>query len=182
MSTPTPPESIPTVPQVDWAAATDQWFKACRSGFDTWLALSNAALAGAERMRMVQLEADVETQTRNRDAALGVADCRDMSGLFALQSNLATAYMESAMRYWRTLAELAQQTNAEVARLITARYDEWSRSVQGALPLPTPAGTSEVMPQAFVIAFEAARASQEAMMKSIASLTAMAGETYKRAA
>jgi phasin family protein len=182
MSTPTPPESIPAVPQLDWAAAADQWFKVCRSGFDSWLALSNAALAGAERMRMVQLEADVETQTRNRDAALGVADCRDMSGLLALQSNLATAYMESAMRYWKTLSELAQQTNAEVARLFTARCDEWSRSVQGALPLGTPVSASEAMPPPFVIAFEAARASQEAMMKSIASLTAMAGESYKRAA
>jgi hypothetical protein len=34
----------------------------------------------------------------------------------------------------------------------------------------------------FVIAFEAARASQEAMMKSIASLGAMAVEAQKRAA
>jgi hypothetical protein len=38
------------------------------------------------------------------------------------------------------------------------------------------------MRQPFVIAFAAARASQEAMMKSIASLTAMAGQGYKRAA
>ena len=43
-------------------------------------------------------------------------------------------------------------------------------------------GGSDAMPQPFVIAFEAARASQEAMMKSFASLTAMAGESYKRAA
>lgn len=180
MSTPTTPESTAGVPQVDWAAMTEQWFKACRTGFDTWLALSNAALAGVERMQMVQLEADVETQTRNRTAALGAADCRDMSGLLALQSNLATAYLESAMRYWTTLTQLGQQTNAELASLVTARCEEWGRSVQGAFP--TAAGGSDAMPQPFVIAFEAARASQEAMMKSIASLTAMAGESYKRAA
>jgi hypothetical protein len=180
MSTPTPPEATPAVPQIDWAAATDQWFKACRAGFDTWLALSNAALAGAEKMRMAQLEADVETQTRNRAAALGVADCRDMSGLLALQSNLASAYMEGAMRYWSTIAQLGQQTNAEVAKLVTARCEEWSRTVQGAMPAA--GGAPDAMPQPFVIAFEAARASQEAVMKSIASFTAMAGESYKRAA
>jgi hypothetical protein len=159
---------------------TEQWFKACRTGFDTWLSLSNAALAGVERMQMAQLEADVETQTRNRTAALGTADCRDMSGLLALQSNLATAYMESSMRYWSTLTQLAQQTNAEIAKLITARCEEWGHTMQGALPATE--GAPQAMPQPFVIAFEAARASQEAMMKSIASLTAMAGQGYKRAA
>lgn len=178
MSTPLTPET--KVPQVEWAAIAEQCFKACRGGFDTWLALSNAALAGAEKMQMAQLEADVETQTRNRTAALGMADCRDLSGLFALQSSLATAYMESALRYWTTLAQLAQQTNAEIAKLVTARCEEWGRSVQSALPEAS--GATEAMPQPFVIAFEAARASQEAMMKSIASLTAMAGQGYKRAA
>lgn len=180
MSTPITPESKPSEPQVEWAAVTEQCFNACRTGFDVWLALTNAALAGVEKMRMVQLEADVETQTRNRTAALGAADCRDLNGLFALQSSLATAHLESALRYWTTLAELTQQTHAQMTQLITARCEEWGRSVQSALPDAT--GAPEAMPQPFVVAFEAARASQEAMMKSFASLTAMAGQGYKRAA
>jgi hypothetical protein len=180
MSTTTTPETSTAAPQFNWAEVAEQWFKIYRSGFDTVLAVSNAALAGAERMQMAQLEADVESQTCNRTAALGVADCRDMSGLLALQSNLASAYLESSMRYWTTLAQLAQQTNAEIARLLTARCEEWGSAMQGTLPAA--AGTPESMRQPFVIAFEAARASQEAMMKSIASLTAMAGQSYKRAA
>jgi hypothetical protein len=116
MSTTTTPETSTAAPQVNWAEVAEQWFKIYRSGFDTVLAVSNAALAGAERMQMAQLEADVESQTCNRTAALGVADCRDMSGLLALQSNLASAYLESSMRYWTTLAQLAQ-SNAEIARL-----------------------------------------------------------------
>jgi hypothetical protein len=156
-----------------------QCFKAYRAGFDTLLAVTNAALAGTERMRMAQLEADVETQTQNRSAALAVANCRDLNGLFALQSRLATAYMDSAMRYWATLAQLAQQTNAEVAKLLGARYDEWNKAMQGAFP----AGAAPAsMPQPFVTAFEAARASQEAMLKSIASLTAIPGQAEKQAA
>lgn len=182
MNTPTTPEPTSALPQIDWAAVAEQWFKACRTGFDTWLSLSNAALAGAERMQMAQIEADVETQTRNRTAALGAADCRDMSGLLALQSNLTTAYMESAMRYWTTFTQLAQQTNAEMAKLVTTRCEEWGRTMQGALPAAAEGAPEAAMPQPFVIAFEAARASQEAMMKSIASFTAMAGQGYKRAA
>lgn len=174
MSTPTPP-----VPQIDLSEAAQQWFKACRTGFDVWLSLCNATLAGAERMQMAQLEADVETQTRNRTAALAVGDCRDLNGLLALQANLAAAYMESAMRYTKTFTDLAQQTNAEVVRLLTARYDEWGRLMRGALP---PGAAPESMQQPFVIAFEAARASQEAMIKSFASLTSMAADAQKRAA
>ena len=179
MTTSTPELKTAAAPGIDWADVAGQWFKAYRAGFDTVLGLSNAALAGAERMQMVQLEADVETQTRNRTAALAVGDCRDVQGLLALQSNLATAYMESAMRYGTTFAQLAQQTNAEIAKLLTARYEEWGRFVRGALPVGS--GT-ESMQQPFAIAFEAARVSQQAMIQSIASLASMAGQGFKRAA
>lgn len=174
------PSTVPAIaPGVDWADVAGQWFKAYSAGFDTLLAVSNATLAGAERMQMAQLEADVETQTRNRSAALAVGNCRDVQGLLALQSNLATAYMESAMRFGTTFAQLAQQTNAEIAKLLTTRYEEWSRIMRGALPAGVAPGTLQ---QPFAVAFEAARASQEAMIKSIASLTAMAGQAQKRAA
>lgn len=175
----TTPETSVATPRFDWGAIAQQWFQVYRSGFDTWLALCNAALAGAERVQMAQLEADVETQTRNRSAALAVNDCRDLNGLVALQANLATAYAESAMRYARTFAELAQQTNAEVAKLLTGRLEEWNRLLRGALPA---AGAQGALQPPFVIAFEAARASQEAMMKSIAALGAMTAPAEKRAA
>jgi hypothetical protein len=167
--------AVPT----EWADVAQQWFKAYRAGFDTLLAVANASLAGTERMRMAQLEADVETQTQNRNALLAVADCRDVNGLLALQSRLATAYMEGAMRYWATLAQLTQQTNAEIAKVLGARYDDWAKAMQGALPAGTAAAP---MPQPLATAFEAARASQEAMMKSLASLAALPAQETKRAA
>jgi len=170
---------LKTAPGVEWADVAGQWFKAYRAGFDTLLAVSNAMLAGAERMQMVQLEADVESQTRNRTAALAVGDCRDVQGLLALQSNLASAYLESAMRYGMTWAQLAQQTNAEIAKLLTGRYEEWGRFMRGALPA---GAVPESMQQPFATAFEAARASQEAMIRSIASFASTAGQAQKRAA
>lgn len=173
------PERTVATAGIEWAEVAQQWFQACRGGFDTWLSLCNAALAGAERVQMAQLEADVETQTRNRSAALAVGDCRDLNGLMALQANLATAYAESAMRYARIFAEVAQQTNAEIARLLTGRFEEWNRLMRGAMP---PVGAPAGLQPPFAIAFEAARASQEAMLKSIASLGAMGIEAQKRAA
>lgn len=181
-TTPDTQAAVPTaVVPTEWADVAEQWFKAYRAGFDTLLAVANATLAGTERMRMAQLEADVETQTQNRSALLAVADCRDVNGLFALQSRLATAYMESAMRYWTTLAQLGQQTNAEIAKVLGVRYDEWAKALQGAFPAGSGAAPMP-MPQPLATAFEAARASQEAMMKSLASLTAIPAQGERKAA
>lgn len=173
------PERNVAAPGIDWAEVAQQWFQAYRGSFDTWLALCNAALAGAERVQIAQLEADAETRTRNRNAVLAVGDCRDLNALMALQANLATAYAESAMRYTRILAELAQQTSAEIAKVLGGRFEEWNRLMHGAMPaVGAPAG----MQPPFAIAFEAARASQEAMLKSIASFGAMTAAAQKRAA
>ncbi|MFO1364741.1 MAG: phasin family protein [Burkholderiales bacterium] len=175
----TPPETTVKAPGFDWADAAQHWFQACRGGFDAWLALCNAALAGAERVRMAQLEADVETQARNRSAALAAGECRDFNGLLALQANLATAYAESAMRYARTCAELGQQTNAEMARILGGRLEEWNRLMRAAFPAAAAPGALQ---PPFVVALEAARASQEAMMSSIAALGVPSGAAQKRAA
>ncbi len=51
----TPPETTVKAPGFDWADAAQHWFQACRGGFDAWLALCNAALAGAERVRVWRL-------------------------------------------------------------------------------------------------------------------------------
>jgi hypothetical protein len=84
------------------------------------------------------------------------------------------------MRYGTTFAQLAQQTNAEIAKLLTGRSEEWNRFMRGALPVGV---APESMQQPFAMAFEAARASQEALIKSFASLASMAGQAaQKRAA
>lgn len=151
----------------NWAPAAEQWFKAYRTTFDTLLALTNAALAGAERMRMAQLEADVATQTENRGSALAAADCGDINALFAVQSQLAQAYTSGALKYWATIAEAAQQTNQEMVRILTARAADFG--ALAALPGMVPAQPSAAMRQPFLAAFEAARASQEAIMRSFAA-------------
>ena len=62
---------------------------------------------------------------------------------------------------------------------MTGRFEEWNRLMSGAFPgVAAPAA----MQPPFGIAFEAVRASQEAMMKSIASFGAMTAEAQKRAA
>jgi hypothetical protein len=114
----------------------EQWFRAYRAGFDTLLAVGSAAVAGAERTHMAQIEADVETQTMTRETALAAAGARDLSALVALQSRLARSYLECSMHYWSSVASLVQQTQAEIAQILFARLGEWGRAAQGAPGAP----------------------------------------------
>jgi len=101
-------------------AAPPQALALYKAGFDTWLALANAALAGAERIRMTQLATDVETLGENHRAAVDGAAAPDMPGLMAVQVGLTRVYMEGWMRYWGAVAEAMQSTQAEVGRILAA--------------------------------------------------------------
>ena len=152
-----------------WSDVAEQWFKAYRAGFDTLLAVGSAAAAGAERTHMAQIEADVEAQTQTRETALATAGARDFNALLALQSRLAQAYLEDSIRYWSTCAQLARDTQAEIAGIVFARLDEWGRAAQGAFRVPG------AMPSPFATALDAARASQAAMLESLAALVPAGG-------
>jgi hypothetical protein len=81
-------------------------------------------------------------------------------------------YLESSLRYWSAVAELVQQTNAEITKVVAGRGQEWAGVWQRAA-----GGVPTAMPQAFGAgfakplfdAFEAARASQAAMLQSFAA-------------
>lgn len=104
-----------------YAAAAPQAFAFYKAGFDTWLALLNAALSGAERIRMTQLATDVETLGENHRAALEGSQARDLPGLLAVQAGLTRAYMDGWLRYWSAVGEAMQSTQAEVGRILSSR-------------------------------------------------------------
>lgn len=104
-----------------FSAAAPQAFALYKAGFDTWLALCNAALSGAERIRMAQLATDVETLGENHRAAVDTAAATDLPGIMAVQAGLTRAYLEGWMRYWSAVGESMQSTQAEVARILSAR-------------------------------------------------------------
>lgn len=112
-------------------------YKGC---LDTWLAMTNAALAGAERMRMAQLATDVETLGENHRAALGLAQCRDLPAVLAVQTGLGRAYLDGCARYWAAMAEAMQATQAEMARVVSGRAGTLSTAVP---PEGEPAGPKE---------------------------------------
>ena len=132
---------FPWQAQVAWAPqfpmavpqAAQQVFKLYRTAFDTWLAVANAGLAGAEHMRMAQLATDVETLAENHRASEGLAACTDLNGLLAVQTALARAYLGGCAKYWTALAESMQATQAQVASIVSSRAGEMGAAWQGAV-------------------------------------------------
>lgn len=151
--------------RADWS---NQYMTACKTGFDTMLALTNATLRGCEHMRMMQLATDVETQAQNRKAAEAVAGVRDVTGLVGLQAELAKAYLDGWMRYWTGMAECAREMNAAIAEIMQRRMGELGVEWQKAVAT---GGSAAGIPAPIAQAFESARAQQEAVLKSLTAMT-----------
>lgn len=128
----TPPTTPPFAPWfgpqfTSWTAqyppvqVAPQAFAVCKTALDTWLAVTNAALSGAERIRMAQLATDVETMGQNHRAAIDLAASKDLPGVFAVQAGLARAYLDGCTRYWTAVAEAMQATQAEMTDILSAR-------------------------------------------------------------
>lgn len=168
MTTKEPKAAGPADP---WAEFSRQWLSAYKANLDTLLAVASATLAGAERMRMAQLAADVETQAQNRQAAKDVAASRDVPGVLAAQSQLSGAYSEGYMRCWAAMAEAAQRTQLEIAQILSARAGEINEEMRKTL-----SGGAKALPQlpdSLAGLMEAARGQQEAMLAAVSSLATL---------
>jgi len=164
-------------PQAMMAEVSKHWFSAYKTGLDMLLAISNSALAGAEHMRMMQLATDIEAQSKNRDAAGAMANARDMQGVVKAQQALSQSYLDSFMKYWSTTAQMLQQTQAEMAKVVSAHMGDFGKGfeqlVPGMLNAVQP-GQLPQLPGGFNTAIDAMRKSQEAMMKAMMGFSANA--------
>jgi hypothetical protein len=115
------PFALPQQMFTQFGAAAPQALAFYKAGFDSWLALVNAALSGAERIRMAQLATDVETLGETHRAAVQAAGTKEWAGLMTVQADLGRAYLGGWMRYWSAVGEAMQSTQAEVGRILSAR-------------------------------------------------------------
>lgn len=163
-------------PQEVLAQMSKYWFEAYKNGLDMLLAISNSALAGAEHLRMLQLSTDVATQHQNKEALAAVAGAKDMQSMMKAQQQLSQAYIDSFMKYWSTTAEMLQQSQAEMTKVMSAHMGSFGKGFESMMP---PGMKPGEMPT-FNSAIEAMKKSQEAMMKAMAGFGAMAAGAQKR--
>jgi phasin family protein len=156
--------------------AASQCFDACRSQFEGGLALANALVAGAERMRVIQLAAAQEIQAKHAAIAERSAKASNVQDLLLLQATLMADYCSGALGYWTKLAVLAKETQSELAALAQKQGSEAMQKVSAnanaaaATSAGSPGFASAVAPESLVkvlqTAYDAARGANEAFVKA----------------
>lgn len=104
--------------------AAVKYLDAYRSQFQNNLALAQAVLAGAERMRSIQLAAARDAQASQGSIAKKITKDSSMQDLLTLQTSLLSNYCVDAMSYWTKVGEVVQQTQSEIAAMMEAQGKE----------------------------------------------------------
>ena len=149
-------------------AAMLKYFEACRGQYESGLALLNALVAGAERMRAMQLAAAHETKAKQAEFARQIAKASSLQDLLILQGALLNEYCLRAVAYWSKLAELSQRTQAEIAAVLRAQGTEALKQAYASAKAPASApGASESLATVMQSAFAAARGANEAYVNAL---------------
>ncbi len=124
----------------------NQLFDLYRSGLEAFIDLTRASVQGAERLREQQLKALHEAFAEAGDAGRQMGSARTLDELLELQSRLAPAQLEKAMRYWsglyatgaRNQVELMQQMQNKVTHITEACRATLDAAPQGTEPMVAP--------------------------------------------
>ena len=159
--------------------AAARYFDAFRTQFETGLALVNALVSGAERMREAQLEAARETRVHHKQIAERVAKTTSMQDMLALQSSLLNEYCFGTVRYWSQLAEIGRKTQEDIANIVQQQGKQvlaQAAAENSAISLPGPA---EPLVTAMQSAFNAARRANESFANALVGSSTLPGPAKK---
>ena len=147
--------------------AAARYVDAFRTQFETGLALLNALVAGAERLREAQLTAARDTRVQHKKIAERVAKTASMQDLLALQSSLLNEYCFGTVRYWAQLAEIGRATQEDIANVVQQQGKQvlaQASAESSAISLP---GSAEPLVSAMQTAFNAARKANESFANAL---------------
>lgn len=147
--------------------AAARYLDAFRTQFETGLALVNALVAGAERIREAQLAAARETRVHHEQLAERVGKTASMQDLLALQSSLLSEYCFGTARYWSQLAEIGRETQEDIANVVQKQGKQvlaQAAAENSAIALP---GSAEPLVSAMQTAFNAARKANESFANAL---------------
>jgi phasin family protein len=154
-------------PQQMVEQVASRYLDAFRTQFESGLALVNAFVAGAERVREAQLAAARDTRVHHKQIAERAAKTTSMQDLLALQSSLLNEYCFGTVRYWSQLAEIGRKTQEDIANIVQKQGSQvlaQATAENAAISLPTPA---EPLVSAMQTAFNAARRANESFANAL---------------
>jgi phasin family protein len=156
-------------PQQMVEQVASRYLDAFRTQFESGLALVNAFVACAERVREAQLAAARDTRVHHKQIAERAAKTTSMQDLLVLQSSLLNEYCFGTVRYWSQLAEIGRKTQEDIANIVQQQGKQalaQAAAENTAIALP---GTAEPLVAAMQTAFNAARRANESFANALVS-------------
>ena len=153
-----------------------QFAAANKAAVDSLLSVANTALASAERIANLNLEATralVEDSVSGAKALMGAKDVKEA---LSIQASLAQPNVEKGIAYSRSIYEISAQTQEELTKMVEAQFGDFQKSVAGLLEKAAksaPAG-SGVAVAAVQSAIAAANSTFDNMRQTAKQMTSMA--------
>jgi phasin family protein len=126
----------------------EQFAAANKATVDSLLSVANTALASAERIAALNLNAARSALEDTASGVKSVLSAKDPQEALAVQSSLAKPAVEKAVAYSRSVYEITAQTQQELAKMVEAQFGDFQKSVAGMVELATksaPAGSESAI-------------------------------------
>jgi phasin family protein len=147
---------------------TEQFAAANKAAVDSLLSVANTALASAERIAALNLDATRSAIEESAASAKALMGAKDVQEAIKIQAELAKPNVDKAVAYSKSAYEIATQTQGEFTKMVEAQFGDFQKNVASMLDQAAksaPAG-SETAVAAVKSAFAAANSAFDNMRKS----------------
>ncbi len=127
---------------------TDKFVAANQAAVDSLLSVVNAALASAERIATLNLNAARSTVEDTAAAAKTVLAAKDPQAALAAQSALVQPAVEKAVAYSKSLYEISNEAQQELTKMFEAQFGEFQKAAASLVEQATknaPAGSEAIV-------------------------------------
>lgn len=153
-----------------------------QANVETVLGFTNAILEGTERLINLQLSTAKDVLAENAKTARALLGAKDVQELLAMQTSAFEPNLDKTLAYMRSVLEVANQTQAEMTKLVESRFGELNLNlvtVLDRLVKTAPTGSEAAM-AAVRSAMAAANSAYDTMSKAAKQAAELAEGSAKK--
>jgi phasin family protein len=162
----------------------EQFAAAGKAGVDQYFAVASQLFDAVTKLTELNLQVGKQTIVETQDTAYKLLSVKDAQELLTLHAQLAQPAAEKALSYGRHVYEIASTTQAELAKVAEAQYEEQNKKVQALVEnvaKNAPAG-SETAVAVLKSAITAANTTYETVHKATKQAVEIAESNFNAAA
>lgn len=108
----------------------EQFTAANKATVDSLLAVSNTALASAERILALNMDIARSAIEDSASGAKALLHAKDVNDVVSIQTSLTQPAIEKALDYTRSIYEVAARSQEEMSKLLEAQFGSFQKSVE----------------------------------------------------